>query len=52
MQAGIVSWGIGCGDSGTPGVYANIAYVRNWIDKQMASYNLDNTIYVYWSRKK
>nr|XP_033329291.1 phenoloxidase-activating factor 2-like isoform X1 [Megalopta genalis] len=45
QQAGIVAWGIGCGENATPGVYANVAYVRNWIDDQMAYHNLDNTVY-------
>ncbi|KAH0950194.1 hypothetical protein HN011_004072 [Eciton burchellii] len=47
VQAGIVAWGLGCGESGTPGVYANIAHARQWIDEQMAFYNLDNTVYQY-----
>ncbi|RLU22623.1 hypothetical protein DMN91_004901 [Ooceraea biroi] len=47
VQAGIVAWGLGCGESGTPGVYANIAHSRRWIDEQMAFYNLDNTVYQY-----
>nr|XP_045584606.1 phenoloxidase-activating factor 2-like [Procambarus clarkii] len=29
--AGIVSWGIGCGSSGVPGVYVNVAYYLDWI---------------------
>ncbi|XP_031632936.1 phenoloxidase-activating factor 2-like [Contarinia nasturtii] len=33
-QAGIVSWGIGCGDA-TPGVYVNVPMFRQWIDEQM-----------------
>jgi len=33
-QAGIVAWGIGCGDE-TPGVYVNVARFRLWIDHQM-----------------
>lgn len=45
LQAGIVAWGIGCGEDGTPGVYANVASARDWIDEQMAFYNLDNTVY-------
>lgn len=47
VQAGIVAWGLGCGDDGLPGVYANIAYARRWIDEQMAFHNLDNTVYQY-----
>lgn len=45
MQAGIVAWGIGCAEGGTPGVYANVASARDWIDEQMAFNNLDNTVY-------
>lgn len=47
VQAGIVAWGLGCGENGTPGVYANVAHARRWIDEQMAFYNLDNTVYQY-----
>ncbi|XP_074099787.1 phenoloxidase-activating factor 2-like [Cotesia typhae] len=36
LQAGIVSWGIGCGENGVPGIYANVAYARKWIDQQLA----------------
>nr|XP_012141187.1 PREDICTED: tryptase-like isoform X2 [Megachile rotundata] len=46
MQAGIVAWGIGCGDQ-IPGVYANVAYLRDWIDEQIVFNNLDNTVYNY-----
>jgi plasma kallikrein len=34
-QHGIVSWGMDCGQKGVPGVYANAAKFRTWIDKQM-----------------
>ena len=36
VQAGIVSWGIGCGGSGTPGVYASVAEAACWIDSQVS----------------
>lgn len=44
-QAGIVAWGIGCGDS-TPGVYVNVALFRNWIDEQMKLNHLTVQSYV------
>ncbi|XP_071543202.1 phenoloxidase-activating factor 2-like [Panulirus ornatus] len=31
IQAGIVAWGIGCGEDGIPGVYANVPYAVDWI---------------------
>jgi secreted trypsin-like serine protease len=32
VQAGIVAWGIGCGEDGTPGVYASVSKAACWID--------------------
>merc|ERR1712223_1671957 len=38
VQAGIVSWGIGCGEEGVPAVYANVAHVVCWIDHQVKKF--------------
>ncbi|XP_057336380.1 phenoloxidase-activating factor 2-like isoform X2 [Microplitis mediator] len=40
-QAGIVAWGIGCGENGIPGVYSNVANARQWIDEQLFGNNLN-----------
>jgi len=32
VQAGIVSWGIGCGEIGTPAVYTDVGKAACWID--------------------
>ncbi|KAH8316422.1 hypothetical protein KR067_007575 [Drosophila pandora] len=34
--AGIVSWGIECAVKDVPAAYANVAYLRNWIDEKIA----------------
>lgn len=39
FQAGIVAWGIGCGDSNTPGVYVNVPLFRHWIDAKVEARN-------------
>ncbi|KAB7498852.1 Serine proteinase stubble, partial [Armadillidium nasatum] len=36
--AGIVSWGIGCGLKGVPGVYVNVPYYADWI-KSIVDYS-------------
>jgi len=38
VQAGIVSWGIGCGEEGVPAVYANVGHVVCWIDNEVNKY--------------
>ncbi|XP_047518958.1 phenoloxidase-activating factor 2-like [Pieris napi] len=47
MQSGIVAWGIGCGQDGTPGVYVDVANLRDWIDDKMAGKGIDPMIYTY-----
>ena len=36
VQAGIVAWGIGCGEDNIPGVYASVAEGVCWIDLAMS----------------
>ena len=35
QQAGIVAWGIGCGNEDIPGVYVNVATYVCWIKQQV-----------------
>merc|ERR1712061_5689 len=43
VQAGMVAWGIGCGEDGTPGVYASVSKASCWIDYAMSCQHGDNT---------
>lgn len=47
QQIGITSWGLGCNAEGVPGVYANVAFFRDWIDKQMEEKNYKTEVYQY-----
>merc|ERR1711973_713869 len=38
IQAGIVAWGVGCGEDGTPGVYADVSQATCWIDSVISCY--------------
>ncbi|XP_058836998.1 phenoloxidase-activating factor 2-like [Topomyia yanbarensis] len=46
-QAGIVAWGIGCGELGVPGVYVNVAIFRDWIDQQLTQRHVEAKHYTY-----
>ena len=40
VQVGVVSWGIGCGTAGLPGVYADVRRFTDWIAEKMAAEGL------------
>ncbi|KAH8300252.1 hypothetical protein KR044_012101, partial [Drosophila immigrans] len=39
-MVGIVSWGIDCAKEDVPAVYANVPFLRNWIDEKVKTLNL------------
>lgn len=41
FQAGIVSWGIGCGKEDVPGVYTDVEKITEWIKRELGQRKLD-----------
>merc|ERR1712038_82613 len=48
VQAGVVAWGIGCGEDSTPGVYADVGQAVCWVDYIMSCYYGASTTESYW----
>ncbi|XP_049545241.1 PE-PGRS family protein PE_PGRS16-like isoform X4 [Anopheles darlingi] len=46
-QAGMVAWGIGCGEDGIPGVYVNVPLFRGWIDQHLTQRNISHSSFLY-----
>ncbi|XP_045506055.1 phenoloxidase-activating factor 2-like isoform X2 [Colias croceus] len=42
--AGLVAWGIGCGDE-IPAVYARVSLFRRWVDERMGAWGYDTNVY-------
>jgi kallikrein len=46
LQVGIVAWGIGCGENQVPGVYADVATFRNWVDEKLQELGIGTSSYL------
>merc|ERR1712110_416281 len=46
IQAGIVAWGVGCGEDGTPGVYAEVSQATCWIDQAITCHYGSSTTFL------
>ncbi|XP_063907242.1 phenoloxidase-activating factor 2-like [Zophobas morio] len=45
VQIGIVSWGVGCGNEGVPGIYVNVPYHLDWIEGELNERELDTAYF-------
>lgn len=45
LQAGIVAWGIGCGEKDVPAAYGHVAKFRSWIDQSVQAAGLETAPY-------
>ena len=46
-QAGIVAWGIGCGEANFPGAYTNVAFFADWIAEQIQFNGYNSSSYTF-----
>jgi len=54
IQAGIVAWGIGCGEDGVPGVYADVSKASCWIDSAVTchyAYDASGSVESYFGHQ-
>jgi secreted trypsin-like serine protease len=44
MVIGITSWGEGCGQKDSPGVYTNVSAYIKWINEQISNHRLQGIV--------